>query len=185
LNPGIFGYLISAVFLMAPVIIVLRGIGTVPVPITYMGALLGVLTIFLNWKTIMRIPVVETDPDGITVRPSIGRGRIFVRWEDANGVVIWHERLGGEMSTMVAVSAREGFAYDNYGLYPAVRPARDPNSGSKVRRHLRSWSVQIGKTSARRIARLVNASGKGVPVVEELPNGDTWNHSGPQWATGD
>lgn len=35
-------------------------------------------------------------------------------------------------------------------------------------------------TCAQKIAKLVNASGKGVPVVEELPHGDLWNHSGPQ-----
>jgi hypothetical protein len=154
-------------------------------PVKLMAAGFAGFMIWCNWKVVLRIPVIETDPDGITLRPGVGTGRIFVQWADANGVVIWHDCIGNSISTMVAISAGDDFAYDNYGLYPAVRRTRNPASGSKVKRHLRSWSVDIGKTSGERIARLVNASGKGVPVVEELPDGDTWNHSGPQWGSDD
>ncbi|HEX2145863.1 MAG TPA: hypothetical protein VHG10_15300 [Glycomyces sp.] len=81
---------------------------------------------------------------------------------------------------MIAIATREGFEYDNYGLYRPIRRTRNPTANSKAKRRFRSWSVSTGKTSVRKIVKLVNASGKGVSVVEELPHGDIWNHSGPQ-----
>ncbi|MFG3343124.1 hypothetical protein [Glycomyces sp. NPDC048151] len=178
-NPGIFAFVASALFLAAPVLTIL---GNAPAAVVFMGVTIGVLAVAMHLRIICGIPVIETDADGITLRSGVGSSRIFVRWEDANGVVIWHNMTGGERTTMVAISTADDFTYDNYGLFPPVRPYR-ATPHSKVKPRLRSWSISAGVTSSHRIAKLVNASGKGVPVVEELPQGGLWNHSGPQWGS--
>ncbi|MFC3493529.1 hypothetical protein [Glycomyces rhizosphaerae] len=178
-NPGPFVIVCSLMFLAVFFSTVFRDFDK-PDVAPIMGWLLGTSAIVMNFQVILRIPAVETSEEGITLRPALGWGRVFVKWEDVKGVVIWHSQTGGKRSTMVAVDTREGFPYDNYGLYHPIHPTRNPPVGSKVKRRLRSWSVNTGKTSPRKIANLVNASGRSIPVVEKRPAGDTWNHSGTQ-----
>jgi hypothetical protein len=176
-NPGWFLNLLSLLFLTVSISIALRP--EKPEFAVVMGWISGITVILTNIQVILRIPAVETDDEGITLRPTLGWGRVFVKWEDVEGVVLWYDHTDGNRSTMIAVATAEGFQYDNYGRYRQITVTRNPAS-SRVKRRFRSWSVNTGATSARKVVRLVNASGKGVPVSEELPNGDIRNHTGPQ-----
>jgi hypothetical protein len=178
-NPGWYLNLVSLVFLTLAISIAFAGSDR-PEFTAVMGWFFGIIPVLANIQVILRIPAIETDEEGITLRPALGWGRVFVKWEDVKGIIIWHHRTGGNSSTMIAIATADDFQYDNYGRYRPITRTRNPPAISKVKRRFRSWSVNIGATSARKIAKLVNESGKGVSVVEELPNGDTRNHSGPR-----
>lgn len=178
-NPGWWPNIVSLLFLATCFSIVFRDPDKPGIP-SLIGWLFGVFVIVLNLQVILRIPAIETDEEGITLRTALGWGRVFVKWEDVEGVIIWHDHTSADRSTMIAIATREDFEYNNYGRYRPIRRTRNPYAASKVKRRFRSWSVNTGKTSVQKIVKLVNASGKDISVVEELPHGNIWNHTGPQ-----
>jgi hypothetical protein len=126
--------------------------------------------VLLGWslwslrKKIFRIPAVQTNPEGVVIRPAIERGAVFVRWEDLEEVVVWYRRQGGNATTMVGLWAGPDFTYDNYGRFPTVRPYRRLPHEPHLQPLLLRWSVPMGATSAHRISDLIEASGKDVRV---------------------
>jgi hypothetical protein len=130
--------------------------------------ILAVVLLYLG-NRIFRSPVVETDEEGIVVRPELGEGRIFVKWEDAEEVVVWYYSKGTRM-TMIGIRCRPDFEYDNYGRYPVISSNEHllgivgppPYVGAA----LQQWSVVTGATKARAVATLVNSARRNVKVTE-------------------
>ncbi|MDA1360592.1 hypothetical protein O1R50_13225 [Glycomyces luteolus] len=120
-------------------------------------------------RRILLIPVVETTEAGLILRPASQGGYLFYKWEDIQEVVIWYQRTNGDKSTMVGILPRVKREPDNYDRYPLVRP-NDRRSTGPYPRYVAGlvgkWSVNIGSTKASKIAGLIDAAGKSVPVVE-------------------
>ncbi|HEX2145862.1 MAG TPA: hypothetical protein VHG10_15295 [Glycomyces sp.] len=86
-NPGWYPNIVSVLFLATFLNIVVRDSDKLGV-VSFIGWFLGISAIVLNLQVILRIPAIKTDEEGITLRPALGCGRVFVKWEDIEGIII-------------------------------------------------------------------------------------------------
>jgi hypothetical protein len=117
-------------------------------------------------RGLLLVPVVVTDPEGITVRAESGRAGLFVRWEHVEAVVIWYDTYGGNKTTMIGIKVPDGYQFDNEGRFPVVEPEDRPYPNTRVPAAIRRQSVRVAATRSRIVARLISASGMDVSVFE-------------------
>jgi hypothetical protein len=178
---GWFGWLFLGLAAIVAYGTIIRGSGwTAPL----FGMIFLGFGVWVNRKSILRIPAVETNDSGVFLRPATGKGCVYVKWPVISEVVIWHHGKGGQKSTMVGVKAPRGFSYDNYEKYPLVRPYGSPRTSMSVPQYVgptvARWSVNVAAASPRKIAALIQDSGHNVPVKEvSLWSEEVRNLTGP------